>query len=121
MIKVLGLALYGSLAASNRYRLGQYVNGLKNNDIELDIKYLLGNEYLSSKFQSNRIPYEIVIKDLIYRIKDLITQYKYDLLIIHCELIPLMPSILENILIYKPSFCSFLTLFSTSSPTDLLT
>ena len=53
MIKVLGLALYGPLAASTRYRLSQYVFGLASMGIDLQIRHLnkvhntlLNNVYL---------------------------------------------------------------------------
>ena len=46
MIKVLGLALYGPLAASTRYRLAQYVPGLASLGIDLQIRHLLGDDYL---------------------------------------------------------------------------
>jgi hypothetical protein len=50
MIKVCGLTLYGTQAASTRYRLGQYVPGLKGNGIDLRIAPLLGDEYVRRAF-----------------------------------------------------------------------
>ena len=54
MIKILGLALYGSMAASHRVRLGQYRKGLLAEGIDLHIQSLLGNDYLQSRFQGGR-------------------------------------------------------------------
>ena len=50
MIKVCGLTLYGAQAASTRYRLGQYVPGLKTDGIDLHIMPLLGDEYVTMCF-----------------------------------------------------------------------
>ena len=56
MIKVLGLALYGPLAASTRYRLGQYVPGLASHGIDLQICHLLGDNYLRRRFGGGSLP-----------------------------------------------------------------
>ena len=56
MIKVLGLALYGPLAASTRYRLGQYVPGLAELGIDLRLTGLLGDEYLRRRFNGGGLP-----------------------------------------------------------------
>ena len=40
MIKVLGLALYGPKAASHRYRLSQYKQGLLDSNIDLELHHL---------------------------------------------------------------------------------
>jgi glycosyltransferase involved in cell wall biosynthesis len=107
MIKVLGLALYGPLAASTRYRLGQYVNGLESYGINLQIRHLLGDDYLRIRFSGGSLPFKILIRHLISRIKDLSTQNNYNSAILHCELIPLMPGILERGLIRKPYIYDF--------------
>jgi hypothetical protein len=51
MIMVLGLALYGPLAASYRYRLGQYVKGLARIGIDLQIRHALGDDYWWARFR----------------------------------------------------------------------
>jgi glycosyltransferase involved in cell wall biosynthesis len=107
MIKVLGLALYGPLAASTRYRLGQYVSGLKVLGIDLQIKFLLNDDYLRTQFSGGHFPYVSVVKSVFSRFQDLLLQKDFDLVILHCELIPLFPGVLEKILIRKPYIYDF--------------
>ena len=102
MIKVLGLALYGPLAASHRYRLGQYVPGLASMGVDLQIRHLLGDDYLSARFNGRLLPIKTMLKDGLARLDDLRRQDEYDAVILQCELIPLMPGWLERNLIRKP-------------------
>jgi hypothetical protein len=102
MIKVLGLALYGPLAASNRYRLGQYVSGLASMGIDLQIRYLLGDQYLKAQFSGKAMPIATMAKDVLVRFSDLWHQNDYDLAILHCELFPLMPGSIERSLLDSP-------------------
>ena len=107
MIKVLGLALYGPLAASNRYRLGQYVPGLASMGIDLQIRHLLGDDYLRAQFSGAALPIIPILKSGLARFADLWHQNDYDAIILHCELIPLMPGWLERALIHKPYIYDF--------------
>ena len=107
MIKVLGLALYGPLAASTRYRLGQYVPGLASMGIDLQIHHLLGDEYLRRRFNGGRLVIPSVIQSAFERLADLFFLNNYDLVILHCELFPLMPGWMERALIRKPYLYDF--------------
>ena len=62
MIKVLGLALYGPLAASNRYRLAQYKDGLHKHNISLEVHHLLDDNYLKNQFSGKKNSYFSLIK-----------------------------------------------------------
>ena len=107
MIKVLGLALYGPLAASNRYRLGQYVAGLATMGVDLQIRHLLGDDYLRARFNGRSLPLVAMLKDGLARCEDLWHQNDYDAVMLQCELIPLMPGWLERVLIRKPYLYDF--------------
>ena len=107
MIKVLGLALFGPLAASNRYRLGQYVPGLSNMGIDLQVRHLLGNVYLRARFSGEALPISWILKDCLGRFYDLVHQHDFDVVMLQCELIPLMPGWLERALICKPYIYDF--------------
>ncbi len=107
MIKVLGLALYGPLAASSRYRLCQYVPGLTEIGIDLQIRYLLGDDYLRARFRGDALPILTMLNDGLARLRDLWFQNDYDVIMLHCELIPLMPGWLESALIRKPFIYDF--------------
>ena len=101
MIKVLGLALYGPLAASTRYRLEQYIPGLRIAGIDLKICHLLNDEYLKERYSDGVISWTNVIKSSFLRLLNLMNQDKYDVIIIYCELFSLVPGWFERILIRK--------------------
>ncbi|MES2785433.1 MAG: glycosyltransferase family 4 protein [Pseudomonadota bacterium] len=102
MIRVLGLALYGPLAASTRYRLEQYVPGLAGLGIDLQVRCLLGDEYLRQRFQGARLPLGSLLGDGAKRLTHLRDIGSFDLAILYCELFPLMPGWLETSLIRIP-------------------
>jgi glycosyltransferase involved in cell wall biosynthesis len=107
MKKILGLALYGPLAASHRYRIGQYVPGLAVMGIGLDINYLLGDDYLSARFSEGPLPIKSMLMRGLERIEALWNQNEYDCVLLQCELMPLMPGWLEHSLIRKPYIYDF--------------
>jgi len=107
MIKILGLALYGPLAASTRYRLVQYVPGLQRQGIDLQIHYLLGNEYLRRTFSGESVPWGYLLRSGWGRIGELRSQKCFDAVILHCELFPLMPSWVERRLLSGPYIYDF--------------
>lgn len=107
MIKVLGLALYGPLAASTRYRLGQYVSGFASVGIDLEICHLLGDDYLRQRFSGGFLPFNEVFRGSLNRLSDLVRFRNYDLAILHCELFPLMPSCIERVLLRVPYIYDF--------------
>jgi glycosyltransferase involved in cell wall biosynthesis len=107
MIKVLGLALYGPLAASTRYRLQQYVPGLASQGIDLQIFHLLGDDYLRKRFSGSALPLSTMLNAGLARLADLWHKEEYDAAMLHCELFPLMPGWMERALIRKPYIYDF--------------
>ena len=107
MIKVQGLALYGPLAASTRYRLGQYVPGLASLGIDLQIFHLLGNDYLQRRFSNGALPVAAMLRGVVARLADLWRQRDFDLAMVHCELFPLIPGWLERALMRQPYIYDF--------------
>lgn len=107
MIKVLGLALYGPLAASTRYRMGQYVPQLANEGIELQLFHLLGDDYLRQRFSGGAPPVASMIRAGLARFKDLRRQWDYDAIMLHCELFPLLPGAWELALVQRPYIYDF--------------
>ena len=107
MIKVLGLALYGPLAASTRYRLGQYVPGLATQGIDLQICHLLGDDYLRQRFDGGSLPVAAMLRAGLARFADLSRQGGYDVAMLHCELFPLLPGWVERALLRKPYIYDF--------------
>ena len=107
MIKVLGLALYGPMAASHRYRLRQYKEGLKEKGIDLEIFHLLGDDYLENKFSGKPIPIGSLFRNGFGRLFHLLTKNTFDVSILYCELFPFLPGVIEKILLPKPYIYDF--------------
>lgn len=107
MTKILGLSLYGPQAASHRYRLGQYVPGLAQAGIDLQIQSLLDDEYLVNRFAGRPIPWGSVLKSARQRLRELINRDDFAGAILHCELCPLLPGSLERLLLPKPYIYDF--------------
>lgn len=107
MTKILGLSLYGQQAASHRYRLGQYVPGLKQAGIDLQIQSLLDDEYLINRFAEQPVPWNSVLKSAWQRLRVLISKNDFSGAILHCELFPLLPGSFERLLLPKPYIYDF--------------
>lgn len=107
MIRIQGLALYGPLAASTRYRLGQYVPGLAACGIELTIRHLMSDEYLRRRFNNTSVSWASLLHDGWRRFGDLLAQRRFDSNILYGELFPLMPGWAESLLLYRPYIYDF--------------
>lgn len=107
MINILGLALYGPMAASHRVRLGQYRKGFLDKGIDLNIQSLLGNDYLQSRFQGGRRPLMSVLNAGLERVQLLLSRQRFDAAIVHCELFPLAPGWLERAALRVPYIYDF--------------
>ncbi len=107
-IRVIALPLYGSTAASTRYRLEQYTEGLKFYGIELSIAPLLGNEYIRRSFQGKRYSLFGYIRDYFRRFSFLLFGCSsYDVAIVYGELFPLLPGFIESRLVRMPYLYDF--------------
>jgi glycosyltransferase involved in cell wall biosynthesis len=107
VIKVCGLSLYGDLAASTRYRLGQYVEPLRKDGIDLSIHPLLDNEYLERRFSGTRPAFYNIFLGYAKRLACLFRQTRFDLAIVHVELLPFMPGLIESALLSIPYIYDF--------------
>lgn len=107
MIRVQAFALYGPMAASTRYRLEQYAQGLNAYGIELRMAYLLDDHYLSRRFDGRMSPLLGLLRSGISRLSDLAMLRKADAAIVHCELLPLVPGWLERALLQRPYIYDF--------------
>ena len=96
MKKILIFTLYDDKAASTRHRFLQFSKDLKNNQYELTLQPLLCNNYLIKKFNNEHISFFYFFKRLFLRLYFLFFQYKYDLIIIHCELLPFFPYFIDR-------------------------
>jgi glycosyltransferase involved in cell wall biosynthesis len=107
MTRILGLSLYGQQAASHRYRLSQYVPGLAQEGIDLQIQSLLDDEYLIHRFADRPVPWSSVLQSAWQRLRLLISKDDFSGAILHCELYPLLPGSLERLLLPKPYIYDF--------------
>jgi glycosyltransferase involved in cell wall biosynthesis len=107
MIRVLGLAMYGPLAASTRYRLGQYVEGLQQHGIALEVRHLLDDDYVSRRFSGRRVRLTGLLRAAARRVQDLRQQRRFDVSMLYCELMPLMPAVMESALLQLPYVYDF--------------
>src|SRR5271165_4735102 len=107
MIKVLGLSLYGPQAASIRYRLMQYVPGLRQHGIDLEVRALLGDDYIRNTFAGESYPTWKLARDYLERLTLLLGQRRYDLAILHLELFPFFPGFVESRLLRIPYIYDF--------------
>lgn len=96
MIRVLGLSLYGPQAASHRVRLSQFQPGLAAAGIELQIQSLLDDAYLQRSFSGRRPSLRALLAAYGRRLQDLRQADRFDLAIVHCELLPFLPGWLER-------------------------
>lgn len=102
-LRILGLSLYGSQAASHRVRLSQFQPGLAAYGIELHINSLLDNDYLLRSFSGRRLPYWGVFSSYIRRIWVLLhASSNFDLAIVYGDLLPFFPGWLERYLLQIP-------------------
>ena len=107
MIRVLGLALYGPQAASHRVRLAQYAPGLAQYGIQLELHSLLKDDYVLSRFQGQALPLKSVLSSAWFRLRLLLGRKRFDVLIVYCELFPLLPGWLETTLLRVPYIYDF--------------
>ncbi len=107
MKNVLGLALYGPLAASARHRLLQYADGLRTYGINLEVQSLLSDEYLRRTFRGEPLPWADMLRDALRRIGTLILQRRYAAAMLQCELFPMLPGKIEASLLRIPYLYDF--------------
>ncbi len=106
-MRVLGLALYGEMAASNRVRLGQYIDNLREEGISLQLQSLIDGPLLKSRLQNKQIRLADVFICYIRRFYFLIKNRDFDLIILHCELFPFLPGWIERLFLNRPYIYDF--------------
>ena len=102
MIKVIGLSLYGPQAASHRVRLSHFQSGLAAAGITLRIQSLLDDTYLQRSFSGRRPSLRALLAAYGRRLQSLRQADRFDLAIVHCELLPFLPGWLERQLLQIP-------------------
>ena len=107
MLRVLGLSLYGSKAASHRVRLSQFQPGLAAVGIEMQIQSLLNDAYLKRSFSGKRPSLRGLLASYGQRIRALHRADRFDLAIVYGDLIPFLPGWIERKLLQIPYIYDF--------------
>lgn len=97
-MRVLGLAKYGSRAASTRQRLLQYAPYLGKHGIELEIRALLGDDYIDRLARGAAQPRSAVLGGYLRRAADIIAARRFDVAWVQYETFPYLPGLAERAL-----------------------
>jgi glycosyltransferase involved in cell wall biosynthesis len=97
-LKVLLLSKYDNLGASSRMRSYQYLPYLRKKNISVVIEPLFDNKYIKDIYNKNKKPYYKILKSYIKRLITLLKIHKYDVIWIEKEILPWLPSGIEQIL-----------------------
>jgi glycosyltransferase involved in cell wall biosynthesis len=98
---ILFLPKYGRKAASSRHRFLQYIPVLESQGIQCTVSPLFSDTYLEKRFVFNKISILDVILAFLNRLIVVLKIKEYDLIIIHCEVFPYFPDILEKYIIQQ--------------------
>jgi glycosyltransferase involved in cell wall biosynthesis len=96
-MKIARLTKYGNLAASTRQRFQQYSPWLKSAGFEMEDHPLLDNQYLSTLYTERRRDPAKLLKRYLERAAWLFSKPEIDLIWLHCELFPYLPSLAERL------------------------
>lgn len=97
-MRVLGLAKYGSRAASTRQRLLQYAPFLAQQGIDLQIRPLLDDAYIERLADGLPQPSTAILRGYVQRVVDLIAARRFDVVWVQYETFPYLPGIAERAL-----------------------
>ena len=111
------LALYDDSSASTRVRLLQYKSGLENSGYSCDVNFLLPSNGVLRGLASKESPSVActtllssllaLARSYISRVQLLLKTKRFDLIIIHCEVLPLVPAFFESFLLRVPFVYDF--------------
>lgn len=97
-MKVLALTRYDEAGASSRYRVYQYVPGLRALGIDVEVSPLLGDGYVSSLYAGRRAGPFSMVASVLSRCRALLRSRSYDLVWLEKELFPFFPPGFEQLL-----------------------
>jgi hypothetical protein len=96
-MRVAAFTKYGSLAASTRQRVLQYVPHLEAAGISVDYRPLLGESYVASLATGSPFSKSEVVGAYLRRMRQLIVAPDFDLLWVYAELFPYLPAAFERL------------------------
>lgn len=98
--KIVFLTKYGEMAASSRLRAYQYKLNVDKSICSIDVQSLLDDKYLNRKFDGGAVRLGHFFWLFLKRLSFLFKIIKYDIAIIHIDLFPYLPPIIERLLFY---------------------
>jgi glycosyltransferase involved in cell wall biosynthesis len=104
-MRVLGLAFYGSWAATTRVRLAQYQEPLRQYGIDLEIRSLLGDWYRDGRRTASSViamATPRMLSAMTRRMFDGLDARQFDKVLLTREVLPLVPARLEQALLGRP-------------------
>lgn len=98
-MKVLYLTKYSRMGASSRLRSFQYFPAFKECGIEVVVRPLFNDEYLSALYKGEK-SLGAILKAYVFRFLMLFTLFKYDKVVIEKELFPYFPAFFEQVIAF---------------------
>ncbi len=98
-LRLLALTRYSRLGASSRVRLLQFVPGLGEQNIQVEVVPLLEDEYLRRRYAGARRPWLTIATGYVRRILRALAAGRHDLIWIQQEALPGLPAVVESALI----------------------
>jgi len=95
---IIFLTKYGNLAASSRLRAYQYKDKIDSPILNVEVQSLFSNKYLEKRFKSKSISIFYIFYLCLKRLFFLFKLKKYEVIIIHLELFPYVPPLVEWVL-----------------------
>lgn len=96
-MRVLALTRYDSAGASSRYRVFQYVPGLRAAGIEVEVSHLLGRGYVEGLYAGKRGKVLTLARSAVARMLALLKWTRFDLVWLEKEILPYFPALLERV------------------------
>ncbi len=100
-MKVTYFTKYSAAGASSRYRSYQYFPALEASRLDVRVKPLLSDHYLSQKFSTGRAGLWQVLNAFCRRIWDVLVVPPGSMVVIEYELLPWLPAVLERWLVWR--------------------
>jgi len=96
MPRILALTRYQRLGAASRIRFLQFLPGLRQRGLDIDINYLLDDIYVQRLYQGQRAVVSDVLRSYIKRLRRMTRRPRHDVLWIEKEAFPWIPAAFES-------------------------
>ena len=98
-MRILALPRFTPKGAGSRYRIYNYVTYLQDQGFIIDIAPFLGDEYINALYRGGNQSYLSIANSYYRRLAQLLRSHHYDLVWVHLEALPWVPSFIESALL----------------------